>query len=162
MVTVRRLLFVLAVASASVVAALPVLAQAPPETVGIQLVDAPTNRANDPRAHQYIVDHVAPGTTITRRVEVSNATAARQVVQLYPAAAAIKDGSFEFGEGRAANDLTTWTTVDPTTVSPAGGAKSLATVKIAVPADASPGERYGVVWAELPAAVPAGGGVGAV
>jgi hypothetical protein len=137
------------------------LGQAPP-TVGIRIVDAPTNRANDPRAHQYIIDHVAPGTTITRRVEVSNDTAVPQVVQLYPAAAAIKDGNFEFGEGRAANDLTTWTTVDPTTVSPAAGAKSLATVKIAVPADASPGERYGVVWAELPAAVPTGGGVGAV
>ena len=47
-------------------------------------------------------------------------------------------------------------------MSPPSGAKILATVTIAVPADASPGERYGVVWAELPAAVPPGGGIAAV
>ena len=47
-------------------------------------------------------------------------------------------------------------------MSPPAGAKSLATVTIAVPGDASPGERYGVVWAELPAAIPPGGGIAAV
>ena len=52
--------------------------------------------------------------------------------------------------------------MEPATVSPPAGAKSLAAVTIAVPADASPGERYAVVWAELPAAVPAGGGIAAV
>lgn len=132
------------------------------QTVGIRIVDAPSNRSDDPRARQYIVDHVPPGTTIDRRVEISNDTSKAQVVQLYPAAGSIKDGSFQFGEGHAANDLTSWTTVGPSTVSPAAGAKVLATVTIVVPANASPGERYGVVWAELPAAVPAGGGITAV
>lgn len=112
-------------------------------------------------AMQYIVDHVAPGTTISRRVEVTNDTAETQEVQVYPAAASISDGNFQFGEGRAASELTTWTTVEPSTVSPPSGGESLATVTIAVPADASPGERYGVIWAELPAAVPEGG-IGAV
>lgn len=140
----------------------PALAQTPAETVGIRILDSPTNRSDDPRAREYIVDHVVPGTMITRRVEVSNNTATTQVVHLYAAAARISDGNFQFGEGRAANDLTSWTTVDPATVSPPSGGKLLATVTIAVPADASAGERYGVVWAELPAAVPPGGGIAAV
>ena len=161
----RRLPRLIVVASFLVVApaTMPTAeAQAPPQTVGIRIVDVPTNRSDDPRARPYIVDHVAPGTTISRRVEVSNNTAETQVVQLYAAAAAIGDGGFQFGEGRAANDLTTWTTVDPATVKPPAGGKSLATVEIVVPADASPGERYGVVWAELPAAAPPGGGIAAV
>jgi hypothetical protein len=148
--------------AASVTAPTSAVAQNPPQTVGIRILDAPESRSNDPRARQYIIDHIAPGTTITRRVEISNDTPDTQVVQLYAAAGSIKDGNFQFGEGHAANDLTSWTTVDPPSVNPAGGDKSVATVTIAVPADASPGERYGVVWAELPAAVPQGGGVAAV
>lgn len=142
--------------------ATPVVAQTAPESVGIRIVDAPTSRAGDPRALQYIVDHVAPGTTISRRVEISNDTSGPQAVQLYAAAASIDGSSFRFGDGRASNDLTSWTTVDPPTVTPPAGAKDLATVTIVVPPEASAGERYGVVWAELPAAVPAGGGVSSV
>jgi hypothetical protein len=159
---VRRLLVI--VVSWLVLAGTPqgALAQAPAQGVGIRLLDAPTNRSTDPRAREYIVDHVSAGTTITRRVEVSNDTTKAQTVQLYAAAGSIKDGTFQFGEGRAANDLTSWTSVDPPAVTPAPGAKAVATVKIAVPASAGPGERYGVVWAELPAATPAGGGVAAI
>lgn len=157
--TVRRAAL-LVVALAAVPSA--ALAQSAPETVGIRIVDAPVNRANDPRALQYIVDHVAPGTTITRRIEVSNDTRSTQAVQVYAAAASVKDGNFLFGDGRAASDLTTWTTVGPAVVTPVAGAKSQATVTIAVPANASPGERYGVVWAELPAATAASGGISAV
>jgi hypothetical protein len=133
--------------------------QAPTPTVGIRLVDAPTSRSDDPRARQFIVDHVPPGTTISRRVEISNDTAETQPVQLYSGAGAISDGSFQFGDGRAVNDLTTWTTVDQASATLPSGGKTLSTVTIAVPADASPGERYAVVWAELAPAVPAGGGI---
>lgn len=133
-----------------------------PQTVGIRIVDAPTNRTDDPRAREYIVDHLAPGSTIERRVEVSNDTGKPQVIQLYAGAATIANGSVVFGDGHAANDLTSWTTIDPPMVSPASGAKALATVKIAVPANTSPGERYAVAWAELPPATPSGGGATAV
>jgi hypothetical protein len=133
-----------------------------PETVGIRIVDAPSSRSDDPRAKLYIVDHVAPGTTITRRVEVNNGTSKPQTIQLYAASAEVAGGVFQFGEGRAANDLTRWTTVNPSSVSLAAGAKGLATVTIAVPPKATAGEQYGVVWAELSAAAPAGGGIAAV
>lgn len=131
------------------------------ETVGIRIVDAPTNRADDPRARLYIVDHLAPGTTISRRVEIVNDSTKAQSVQLYAAAADVVDAAFRFGEGRAANDLTRWTTVNPSSLSLAPKARGVATVTIAVPPKASAGEQYGVVWAEVSAPPPPGGGIGA-
>lgn len=160
----RHLLTALAGLAAAVAAigVTPVAARAQaPETVGIRILDAPANRADDPRARLYIVDHLAPGTTINRRVEVSNDTTKAQTVQLYAAAADVVAGAFQFGEGRAANDLTRWTTVNPSSLSLAPKAKGVATVTIAVPAKATAGEQYGVVWAELNAPPPPGGGLGA-
>ncbi|HEX3542641.1 MAG TPA: hypothetical protein VHT75_19590 [Acidimicrobiales bacterium] len=117
---------------------------------------------DDPRAYQYIVDHLAPGTTISRHVEITNNTPSPQEVQLYAAAATIAGGSFLFGAGQAANALTGWTTVSPPSVRLAPGTSSTATVTIAVPANADVGEQYAVVWAQLAAAVPSGGGVTSV
>jgi hypothetical protein len=134
-------------------------ARAQTQSVGIRLVDAPTNRTGDPRARLYIVDHLAPGSTITRRVEVSNDTDRAQTIQLYAGAATVAAGSFQFGDGRAADDLTGWTRVDPSSLTMVARAKRLATVTIAVPRKASAGERYGVVWAEAAAPAPRGGGI---
>jgi hypothetical protein len=110
----------------------------------------------------YIVDHVAPGTTITRRIEVSNDTDEPEEVDLYAASATVGNEGFVFGDDRSANELTSWTTVDPSHLSLAPRVKSLARVEIKVPADASESERYGVVWASVAAPAPEGGGVGAV
>src|SRR5688500_16468940 len=74
-----------------------------PETVGIRLAEAPQNRADDPRARLYIVDHLAPGTTINRKVEVSNNTRDAQHVVLYAGSASIEEGGFRFGDGREPN-----------------------------------------------------------
>lgn len=133
-----------------------------PGTVGIRIIDAPQNRADDPRARLYIVDHLAPGTTINRRVEVGNDTTESRRVELYAASASIDDGEFRFGEGREANELTAWTRVVPDSLTLEPGEKGVATVTIAVPGDASEGERYGVVWAEMRAAATAEEGLGAV
>src|SRR5664280_2524137 len=54
-------------------------------SIGIRLVDAPASAKDDPRARVYIVDHLAPGTVIHRRIEVSNTTAGSVHVALYPA-----------------------------------------------------------------------------
>ncbi|HEX2699179.1 MAG TPA: hypothetical protein VHM89_03115 [Acidimicrobiales bacterium] len=132
------------------------------ETVGIRLVDAPSSRVDDPRAKIYIVDHVAPGTTIKRRVEVNNGSNEPQTIQLYAAAADVSAGAFRFADGRVANDLSRWTSVDPSSVTLAPRTTGLATVTVAVPPNASAGEQYAVVWAELRAPAPDGGGIAAV
>lgn len=139
-------------------------AQQPPSpgTVGIRLLDAPQARADDPRARLYIVDHLAPGTTINRRVEVSNDAGQTQTIELYAGSATIEGAEFRFGEGREPNDLTRWTRVVPAELSLAPGQRGAATVTIAVPSDASEGERYGVVWAEMRAVTTGQAGVGAV
>jgi hypothetical protein len=137
----------------------PVAAQVSQQqgNVGIRLLEAPSSRADDPRAHQYIVDHVAPGTELRRRFEVTNSTDDAQTIELYTASATLHDGTFVFGDDRAANELTGWSTVSPPSVQLAPGSAATATVTISVPAGAAGGERYGVVWAELPGATGASG-----
>ena len=71
-------------------------------------------------------------------------------------------GEFRFGAGRAANELTHWTGVSRPMVRVAPRAKLLVTLRIAVPATARAGERYGVVWAEVTAARTPRAGVTAV
>jgi len=162
----RSIILGLTAVLCAVTASLTMLATAAgtqtPGTVGIRIIDAPESRADDPRARLYIVDHLAPGTTINRRVEVANDTAEPQEVEVYAASASIDNGEFRFGEGRAANELTAWTSVVPARLMLEPGDKGTATVTIAVPGDASEGERYGVVWAELRAAATEEEGLGAV
>lgn len=124
-------------------------AGAAPGTVGIRLLDAPVERAQDPRARTYIVDHLALGATITRRVEVSNTTSEAQPLRLYAAGAAVTDAGWTVLEGRRANELSAMVTVAPERLTLAPGETRTATVTVRVPADASQREHYGVVWAEL-------------
>lgn len=132
---------------------------APAGSIGLRLLDIPANVTDDPRARLYIVDHVAPGAVVERRIDVANGLPDATTINLYSGAASISDGAFLGAEGRTPNDLSTWTSVDresPTV--PAGGSVT-ATVTITVPADAAPGEQYGVVWAEVAAPPSSGGGV---
>src|SRR5689334_10105453 len=101
-------------------------------SIGIRLLEAPTNRRDDPRAKTYIVDHVKPGTTIKRKVELSNTSAKTLDLQLYPGAAEIKGGSFFPGDGRAVNELSTWTTLSTGTAHLTAGAKQVFETTIAV------------------------------
>ncbi|MBV8981938.1 MAG: LPXTG cell wall anchor domain-containing protein [Acidimicrobiia bacterium] len=130
--------------------------QTPRGQIGIRLLEAPVSRENDPRARSYIVDHIAQGTTISRRIEVTNATTTAQTLQLYPGAAVVANGQFAGVDGHGSNDLTSWTSVTPSLLNIPAGQSAQAEVSIAVPQDAHDGERYAVVWAE--AAVTTGGG----
>jgi hypothetical protein len=125
-------------------------APVPVGSVGIRLLEAPVSLQDDPRALAYIIDNLPPGTTITRRIEVSNSSDQEQAISLYPAAASIGGGEdgFEVAEDRTANELTTWMSVDPTDVTLAPNSAAEAVVTIAVPADAPEGEQYAVVWAQ--------------
>jgi len=127
--------------------------------LGIRLVDAPTSLANDPRAHAYIIDGLAPGAVIDRRVQVVNGTAETARVSMYAAAASISHGSFTGARGHTQNEVSSWTTTRPRSLSLAPQARAFVHVTVHVPSDASPGERYGVVWAEVTTPPLAGSGV---
>lgn len=121
-----------------------------PGGLGIRLVEAPANRAGDPRAQKYIVDHVTPGTTIRRKAEIRNDTDGPTRVRLYAGGAEIrKDAFVPTGEQRV-SELARWASVSPATADLPRGAARQIDLTIAVPSDASAGERYGVIWAELP------------
>lgn len=116
---------------------------------GIRLLDVPVSEADNPRAMQYVIDHLMPGTTIRRRVEVWNKSESSLHVKMYPDAAHIADGSFTGDDGRTVSDLTTWTTLNEDSLDLPPGARAADTVTISVPDDAAPGERYAVIWAEV-------------
>jgi hypothetical protein len=120
-----------------------------PDSVGIRLLDIPVDEAGDPRARQYIVDNLSPGTVIHRRVEVANQTAGPLQVSLYPDAATIANGAFTGADGAAANALTSWTTLSQGSLSIPANSTAPDTVTIDIPADAAPGEQYGIVWAQV-------------
>jgi hypothetical protein len=120
-------------------------------SIGIRLLEMPANRAGDPRAQVYIVDHLAPGAVIKRHVLVTNSSPVPQHIEVFPGAAAIDDHAFNALAGRAASELTSWISLDRTAVDlPPGGSEKVL-VTIAVDPIASTGERYGVIWAETSA-----------
>jgi hypothetical protein len=128
-------------------------AQDPPKAhetgIGIRLLDIPAATQTDPRARSYIVDHLKPGATIERRVQLTNGTSSSQPVQIYPGAAHIQDDAF-FGEnGAAVNDLTTWISTDRQQLNLEPGETTETLVTITVPKDAPEDEQYAIIWAEI-------------
>lgn len=117
-------------------------------TIGIKLLDAPESRRADPRAHAYIIDHLAPGSTIERRVEVTNESSTPIHVNVYAAAAAIANGTFTFAPQRTPDELTGWTSLDTADLELAASETARVHATIQVPRDAAAGERYGVIWAQ--------------
>jgi hypothetical protein len=136
-------------AGASPAAAGAIARAAAPGSIGVQLLDIPAAEQKDPRAHLYIIDRLTPGTVIHRRIEVSNTTASTAPVKLYAAAATIGHGVFLGSVGHTPDALSTWTSVQPGASEIPSGGHLIATVTVAVPRDATSGERYAVVWAEV-------------
>ena len=126
--------------------------------LGVRLLEAPTSRADDPRARVYIVDHVNPGTAFTRRFQVASTSSNKLRVQMYAAAAELKGGKFVFAPGRTPSELTTWISLDHTKLDLKPHGRATVTTRIAVPKKASEGERYAVIWAEVSSAKPGPGG----
>ena len=133
--------------------------RAAPASIGVQLLDVPLAAYADPRARLYIIDHLHPGTTIHRRIEISNTTASSMHIVTYPAAATISQGAFVGAAAHTPNELSTWTSVLPGASNIPSGGHAIATVTIAVPRNAPPGEQYGVIWAQTRSPPPAGGGI---
>ncbi|WP_422664813.1 hypothetical protein [Acrocarpospora corrugata] len=119
-----------------------------PGLIGIRLMDAPATRRGDPRARIYIVDHLSPGSTIRRRVQLTSTSAHPQRLQLYPGAADVRKHRFVFAPDRAGNELTKWVKFDRSTVELPAHGSAIVKATIKVPRTAWRGERYGVLWAE--------------
>jgi hypothetical protein len=154
--TLRRLLLVATIVPVLVTAARAgagagpaVPGQVASYGIAIQLSDVAPAPGIDPRAAAYITNRMAPGTSLLRRVSVTNTTTAPEQVSLYAAAASIAGGAFQFAPTQTVDELTSWTTVTPTAMTLPAGASASASVVIAVPSSAQPGERYGVVWAQV-------------
>ena len=117
--------------------------------IGIRVIDNPATDSRDSAGTPHIAETVKPGTTVTRRLEVSNATTVPHSVAIYAAAATVNNGSFIGAPGRAPNELSSWTSVEkPELGLPQESAESF-DVTIAIPDDAPLGEMYAIVWAEV-------------
>jgi hypothetical protein len=128
-------------------------------SIGIRLVDAPPDSAGNPLARLYVIDRVAPGSSISRRVEISNSTSSTAEVTVYATAAGLRRGSFAFAPGQSRNELSTWTSVSRRVLRVPTDGKAIDTLRIKVPKDASFGERYAVIWAEVSTPSSTAGGV---
>jgi hypothetical protein len=125
-------------------------APACPPGIGVGLVEVPRGN-KDPRAQEYVIDHVRPGARFSRRFQVCNGNSEPVTVQLYPGAATPVGGTFRIEAGHAANELTGWIRIEPATLTLAPGERGLARATFTVPAQAEAGERYAALLAELPA-----------
>jgi hypothetical protein len=131
-------------------------APTPPPGIGAKLLEGPADSQGDPRAHEYIVDHLAPGTTISRKVGFSNGDDQPVDLVFYAASSKIVNGAFTVDPARAANDLTSWMSFSPASATVQPGQTLPVTVTIAVPAGSTRGERYAAALAER---ATSGGGV---
>ncbi|WP_427174698.1 hypothetical protein [Arthrobacter sp. 92] len=145
-----------ATAATAVVPGATATPPAAPAGIGIRLLDIPASTQDDPRARTYIIDRLAPGAEITRRIRIENNTGSAQTVRVYSGAAHIEGGSFVGEEAGSRNDLSTWTSVTRPQVDLASGASADIPVTIKVPADAAESEQYGAVWAEVRSATDKG------
>ncbi|WP_210793600.1 hypothetical protein [Micromonospora sp. C81] len=120
--------------------------------ISIRMLDIPASRVQDPRAQVYIVDHLKPGATINRRVEVENTSGESQKIDFYSGAASVENNAFTVPEGRAGNELSGWIRLKTSGIELDPGERRPVEVEIAVPRKASKGERYGAIWAQVTSA----------
>src|SRR4051812_44793822 len=88
----------LALTGAGVTAPVPSPGVTDGGSIGIRLLEAPVIEQDNPRAYQYIVDHVAPGTTIRRRFEIDNLSARTQSVDISAGSATVQNGEFAWAD----------------------------------------------------------------
>ena len=146
--------------AASAAASTKLLAAPRPQDFGVRLVDVPVSEANNPRALRYIVDYLPTGTVIHRRILIMNQESRPVRFTVYPDAAAIANGLFTGDAGATRNELTGWISVRHPAVTLAPGASATDTITIKVPAGATRGEHYGVIWVQQTARAHAAGGFG--
>jgi len=130
-----------------------------PGIVGIRLVPLPGKPSANPLARSYIVARLAPGTRLSRTVDIDNATNKVAHVAVYVAAAKIVHGNFIFASDHGANSLSGWTSVSDHELVLAPHSHALDNVNVKVPKSAPSGARFAVVWASVSAAPRSGAGI---
>ena len=126
----------------------PTVSSSPNGTFGVRLVDVPVSEAGNPRALRYIIDYLPTGTVIHRRILIANGEARTARFTVYADAAAITAGQFSGDTGATRSELTSWVSVQHPTVTVAAGASVTDLITISVPAGATRGEHYGVIWVQ--------------
>lgn len=129
-----------------------------PQRFGVRLVDIPVVEAGNPRALRYIVDYLPTGTVIHRRIMVLNQEARTAHFTVYSDAAQISGGLFTGEAGATRNELTGWITVQDRTLTLPPHADKMDMITIKVPAGATRGEHYGIIWVQQAAIVRASDG----
>jgi hypothetical protein len=129
-----------------------------PQRFGVRLVDIPVVEAGNPRALRYIVDYLPTGTVIHRRIMVMNQEARTGRFTVYADAAQISHGLFTGETGATRNELTGWVSVQNRTLTLPPHAYRMDMITIKVPAGATRGEHYGVIWVQQAAIVRASDG----
>jgi len=146
--------------AASAAASTQLPAAARPQGFGARLVDVPVSEANDSRALRYIIDYLPTGTVVHRRILIMNQEARPVRFTVYPDAARIANGLFTGYAGKTRSELTGWIGVQHRTVTLGPGRSAMDTVTIKVPAGATRGEHYGVIWVQQTARSHATSGFG--
>jgi hypothetical protein len=121
---------------------------APPAPAAVPMVSIKLTGAQASGNEGYLVGRLRPGTTERWQMQIANTGKTTATVSVYPAAASVTGGSFQFAPGKARDQLTTWASVSQPalTLKPHQSVTEVAT--IAVPRDARSGEQYGVIWAQ--------------
>jgi hypothetical protein len=123
-------------------------ATGPVQTFGARLVDVPVSAAKNLRAYRYIIDYLPTGTTIHRRIFVTNHETRTARFTVYADAAQISDELFTGDGGATRNELTGWISVQHPVLTLAAGGSVMDTVTIKVPQGATRGEHYAVIWVQ--------------
>ncbi|WDZ82263.1 hypothetical protein [Micromonospora cathayae] len=118
-------------------------------SIGIQLLEATAGRADDPRAHVYVIDHLNPGARMTRRFAVTNTSRSPQQIALSVGPAEIRGNEFVPAADPDANELPEWVTVNRASVLVPPQSSIELRAAVAIPPRASRGERYGAIWAAV-------------
>jgi hypothetical protein len=147
----------LAFTGSAVAAPVPTPGGSAGPAIGIRLLEAPVAERGNPRAYKYIVDHVPPGTVMHRRIEISNESAQPQSVDVSAGSATVDHGEFIWADDSTGNELTSWISFDTRALRLRPWEKRPVTVTIAVPAIATGGEHFAVIWAAVTARPPDGG-----
>jgi hypothetical protein len=123
-----------------------------PASIGVRLEPVPGSQPANPQDRSYIVQYMKIGTRIRRVITVSNTSSSTRRISVYAGAASVMHGRFAFGPSAAPNELTTWTRLSKHFLVLKPNTADSVTVTVTVPRDASPGQRFGVIWAQITAA----------